>query len=396
MPGPQRSPGPAPGGVNQQDPTGFPKFHDTPPPPGPAPAVVRAATPPSEVASLPLGGFRPQVEVGADGTLHAVYYDHRDTGDLLWYRQSRDGRAWSDPEMVSTSTGRNWGPDLVVTADGRVLVAWDRADEHFYGQGWLRERGDEGWGEAVALTAGGNVELSSGHIAAVGHDLVYVYIEKPMSPQHRFVAKWRWRRDGTWSEPVAFSDGKLDAWHSNVSARPDGSVLATYDVGQGGGATTLYVVEGKDRKFGGPQALAGVQGERLHFAHTAEGDWLTWFLKTATFPRQVFVTGGKPGAWSPAAELSQGMGGYHYDPFAVTLPGGDPVVVWAYDGGTVSSLAYSVRRDGAWTAPRMLEPVGPGKAELPSVSVGPDGRVHAVWAQGVAGKTTTWHAELAP
>lgn len=395
-PGTQRPPGPPQGGVNQQDPTGFPKFHDTPPPAGPAPEEVPAARPPTTVAALPLGGFRPQVEVGADGTLHAVYYDHRSTGDLLWYRQSHDGITWSEPEMVSTETGRNWGPDMVVRPDGRVIVVWDRADEQFRGQGWLRERGPAGWEAPVALTAGGNVELSSGHVAAVGSDLVYVYIEKPMSPQNRFVAKWRWRTGGTWSEPSDFSDGKKDAWHANISARPDGSVLATYDVGQGGGATTLYVVEGRAGSFGRPEALAGVQGERLHFAHPGGTDLLTWFLKTATFPRQVFAAAGRPGAWGAASELSRGLGGYHYDPFAVTLATGEPMVVWAYDGGTLSTLAYAVQRAGQWTAARMLEPVGSGKAELPSVSVGPDGGVHAVWAQGVAGTTAVWHAELVP
>ncbi len=382
-------------GPAAQDPTGFPKFHETPPPAGPEPALDPAATGPDAIAQ---NGFRSQVKVGPDGQLHAVYYDRPATGDVVKYRSSRDGVNWSEAETVSQEDGRNWGPDLVVTAAGRVIVAWDRADDSFYGQGWLRERGPGGWETPVPITDGGPMELSSGHIAAVGDDLVYTYIERPMGQRSPFLAKWRWRRDGTWSSPEVISDGKADAWHSNIDPRGDGSVILGYDVGNGGSETVVYVAIGRGGKFEAPEDIStsSFRGERVHFSNDGKLDWLTWFRKVNTYPLHVYARGGTPGDWGPTVTLSEGLGGYHYDPFVVSRADGTTCVAWAWDGGAASAVLYRCQRDGSWTAAARLPAPASGKAELPSMDVDADGRFHVVWAQGVPGKTDVVHASFKP
>ncbi len=396
---PPLGPPPTGSGAALQDPTGYPAFHATPPPPGRAPEAAPRIAPAIAVADAPLGGFRPQIDVGPDGTRHVVYYTHEQAADILWYRTSRDGRAWSAPEQVSGSDGRNWGPDLVVRDDGRVFVVWDRAEPDMRARGWIRERGPEGWAEPIALTEDGAYEVGSGHIAVVGDDVVYVYIGKPLGMQHRFRAFWRWRRDGRWSAPEAFSDGRSDAWHTNVQARPDGSVLAGYDLGNGGSETTTYVVDGRDGRFGPPEDVSATSrpGERVHFAfHPGGGDWLAWFHKVRGLPLHVYARGGRPGAWSAVDELSAGYGGYHYDPFLTMAPNGTLAAVWGWDGGDTAELVYSVRRDAGWSAPMRAAALDDGKPELPSMDVDAAGRFHVVWANGVRGRTRVWYTTIDP
>ncbi len=381
-----------------QDPTGYPGFHDTPPPPGPAPQLGRVP-PALRVTDESTGGFRAQIEVGADDTLHLVYYDHQESGDVVRYRTSTDGVTWSQPEAVSPPTGRNWGPDIVVRPDGRVWVTYDHAEADFRSQTWFRERTAAGWSEPVALTLGGEHESGSGHIAwAGGEDVAFNYIGKAMGPAFRFVANWRWRRGGVWSEPVAASDGAVDAWHTNVMSRPDGSVLAGWDLGAGQSETTLYVAEGRDGSFGAPENISATSfpGERVHFAFTADGrDWLTWFHKVHGSPLHVYARVGKPGAWETAVDLAKGLGGYHYDPF-LAAAGNTVCNVWGWQGSATGELVYSVNRGTGWEPPRQAAAIGAGTPELPSMAVDSKGNFHVVWAQGTRGKTNVYYTRLTP
>jgi hypothetical protein len=394
--GPNGPMGGGSGGI-VQDPTGFPAFHDTPPPPGPAPAKDPNAPAVIAVADAPLGGFRPQIAVGPDGTLHLVYYNKQPSGDILWYRTSKDGQTWSEPEQVSPSDGRNWGPDIVVRDDGRMFLAWDRAEADFRSRGWIRERGPEGWGEATPITEGGEREVGSGHIAVHGDDVAYVYIGKPLGMEHRFRATSRVRTGGAWSDETTWSDGTKDAWHTNIQSRPDGSALAGWDVGDGGSETTVYVSEWRDGKFSAPEDITATShpGERVHFGFGSL-DWMTWFHKVGGRPFHVYVRGGKPGAWGDTVELSRGFGGYHYDPYLSVSNADLPVVLWGWDGGAQAELLYSVRRGDTWTTPLQLTSVGAGKPELPSMDVDATGRFHVAWAHGTRGNTRILYTSFKP
>lgn len=394
-PPPPGAPPPGGSGAAMQDPTGFPPFHDLPAPPGPPPGPAGGFSAPVALAARPAGGFRPQVAVGPDGALHAVYYDRVPAGDVVRYRRSADGRDWSPPETVSPEQGRNWGPDIAIGADGTVVVAYDHAEADLRSRGWVRERGPSGWGTAVPVTPAGARESGSGHVAIAGDGrLAYVYIGKELGPEHRFRAWWTWGRGDRWSEPVAFSDGREDAWHTNVEARPDGSVLAFYDTGPGGSETVLWEAEGRDGRFGAPQAPDGPRGERVNPAFHAGVDWITWFHKVGGLPIRVYVRSGRPGAWGPVDEPSAGLGGFHFDPDVAVAPDGTVCVVWGWDGGGDAELVYALRRDGAWTAPRKVAELDWGKPGLPSIEAGPDGRFHVVWTQGVRGSNEVWYAVL--
>ncbi|MEC7947993.1 MAG: hypothetical protein VX265_10520 [Myxococcota bacterium] len=388
-------------GAALQDPTGFPTFHVWPAPNGPRVEELGAWSPAQRLTEAPGGGYRPQVAVAPDGRLHAVYYERLPAGDLIRHRTSLDGQGWTDPQPVGFDTLRNWGPDIVARADGSIVVSFDHAQEDFSSRGFLTTWSEGTWSSPVPLTAADpEGEIGSGHVAdARGGDLAYVWIGKKMTPEDRFRAFWRWQVDGVWTEPVAFTDGAEDAWHTNVERRPDGSVLAAWDMGVGGGETTLYVVDGRDGSFSVPENISeepGRPGERAHFAFSPDGtDHVTWFHKREGAPRHVYVRSGRPGAWSGRVdEPSRGLGGFHFDPDIAVDADGRRVVVWGWDQGSEAELVYSVDAGTGWSPARRVADIRWGKPGLPSLTVGADGVFHVVWNQGVRGENHVYYARL--
>ena len=390
--------GPQVSGAAIQDPTGFPPFHDWPAPSGPPVDGVGAWSKSVRLTAKPGGGYRPQVAIGADGQVHALFYERTDVGDLIRHRMSRDGLKWSAPKPLGHANNRNWGPDVVAQSDGSLAVVYDHALPDFRSRGYFTRWSQGGWSSPVALTPDDGGEVGSGHIAhGRGDSLAYVFIAKRLDPTDHFAAHYRWFRDGEWGEVGDFTDGTVDAWHTNVERRPDGSMLAGWDVGNGGAETTLFVVEGRDGAWGTPEDIsAGAKpGERVHFAFGPGGvDHLTWFHKVGGRPRHVYVRSGRPGAWGPVQEPSRGFGGYHFDPDIAVNAQGISVLVWGWDGGAQAELVYSVDRGQGWSPPKIVARLGHGKPGLPSIDVDGDGRFYVVWNQGVRGTNEVYTASL--
>ena len=385
-------------GAAMQDPTGFPPFHDWPAPPGPSVDAVGSWSRPITLTAKPEGGYRPQIVFGADGLLHAIYYERRDEGDLIRHRTSEDGKVWSAPRPLGHDTLRNWGPDIVSKANRELVVVYDHALENFESRGFLTRWKDGQWTEPKPLTPNDGGEVGSGHVAnGIGDTLAYVYIAKKLDPTDHFQARYRWYLDGKWQNVGTFTDGKIDAWHTNVERRPDGSLLAGWDVGLGGAETTVYVTEGREGRWTTPENISASSkpGERVHFAFGGDGrDHLTWFHKTAGRPRHIYVRSGKPGQWGPVSEPSRGYGGYHFDPDIAVNSNGVLCLVWGWDGGSTAELVYSLNRGQGWSPPARVANIGWGKPGLPSIDVDNDGRFHVIWNQGVRGINEVYTATL--
>jgi hypothetical protein len=230
-------------------------------------------------------------------------------------------------------------------------------------------------------------------------ELAYVFIGKPLGEQNRFRAGWRWYRGGRWSEIHPFSNGATDAWHANVERRPDGSVLAGWDEGDGGSATTLFLADGRDGRFSDPEDITatGAPGERPHFAFDPDGtDHVAWFHKERGSPVAVYTRSGRPGAWGPVQEPSRGHGGFHFDPDIEINKEGVLCVVWGWDAGDQAEMVYSLDRGAGWSPPQKLADLGWGKPGLPSLKADPQGVFHVVWNQGIRGYNEVYYAKLAP
>jgi hypothetical protein len=293
---------------------------------------------------------------------------------------------------------RNWGPDIVARSDGSLVVVFDHAKPDFSSRGYITIWKGGSWSSPEPLTEDNGGEIGSGHVAdGPGEELAYVWIGKPLDPQAHFKARWRWYREGLWSAPADFSDGSADAWHTNVERRPDGSMLAGFDIGTGGSETTLYVSEGRDGRFGPLEDLSatGKPGERPHFAFGSDGrDHVTWFHKEAGKPVHVYVRSGKPGAWGPVQEPSAGYGGFHFDPEIAINSQGTLALVWGWDAGAHAELVYSLNKGGGWSPPARVATLEWGKPGLASLVAGPNGDFHVVWNQGLRGRNEVYYSRL--
>ena len=349
------------------------------------------------LSGKPTGGYRPQIAIAANDLMHVVYYDRTDDGDIIRHRMSEDGKTWSRPTQLGHSKERNWGPDIVTRADGSVVVVYDHALADFSSRGFETTYRGGKWSAPEALTPSDGGEIGSGHVAnANGDDLAYIFIGKKLGPEHKFQAKWRWRTAGVWSEVDIFSDGTADAWHTNVERRPDGSVVAGFDIGTGGSATTLYIVEGRDGQFEEPQDISasGKPGERPHFAFGKGIDYVTWFHKEKGQPKHIYVRSQQEGRWGNIQEPSSGYGGYHFDPEIAINEAGVLCLVWGWDNGNDAEMVYSINAGQDWSEPKKIADVDWGKPGLASLDVDGDGNFHVVWNQGIRGYNEVYYASL--
>lgn len=381
-----------------QDPTGFPPFHDWPAPQGPVVAPGREWSAPVQLTKKPDGGYRPQIVVGPDNRQHVLFYERTKSGDLIRHRHSTDGFSWSAPAPLGHTNNRNWGPDIVAKADGSLSVVYDHALPDFQSRGYSTTWTAGSWSTPLAVTPDDGGEVGSGHVAnGLNDTLAYVYIGKQLDPSDHFQAHYRWFSKGKWGPIGDFTDGTVDAWHTNVERRPDGSMLAGWDVGAGGSETTLYVVEGREGQWGTPENVSATSkpGERVHFAFGADGtDHITWFHKSAGRPQHIYVRSGSPGRWGPVSEPSKGYGGYHFDPDIAINADGTKCLVWGWDAGAQAELVYSIDRGQGWSPPRTVASIGWGKPGLPSIDVDTKGQFHVVWNQGVRGYNEVYVAHL--
>lgn len=385
-------------GAEMQDSSGFPNFHDWPAPKGRPITAMGNWKAVQKLTSKPYGGYRPQIAYSSTGMLHVLYYDRRDEGDIIWHRRSKDGISWMKPISLGHDKERNWGPDIVTQNDGTVVVVYDHALKDFRSRGFLTQFDGSSWSAFEGLTPDDGGEIGSGHIAnTTGDDLAYVFIGKKLGPEHKFQARWRWYKDGKWSPIQAFSEGKNDAWHTNVERRPDGSVLAGYDIGTGGTETTLYVVDGRDGSFSKPENISanGKPGERPHFAFAKDGtDYITWFHKERGIPKYIYVRSGRPGNWGSVQEISKGYGGFHFDPDIAINDKGVLCLIWGWDAGSDAELVYSLNVGGRWSEPKKVADINWGKPGLASIDVDAKGNFHVVWNQGIRGYNEIYYAQL--
>ena len=400
-------------GAALQDPTGFPRFHSHPAPAGPAPDPAGAWSAPSRL-SAEEGGLRPQIASGPDGTLHVVYYAQTSDGDLLRHRVAAPRGpcgaatpcAWSDfgPAVeLGEHGGRNWGPDLVVRADGSAVVSWDHSQPEVSPAGRVMLSTFQGgaWSEPLALTEAGRVEVGSAHVADAGDaDLAVVWIQRLLEPGAPFVAFSRWRLGGAWQPaaplpcPEPAGAPVREAWHTNVERAPDGSVLAGWDLGPGGGQNQVLLSAGRAGVWEAPTDASAGQfwGERPHFAFQGARALAAWFHRINDQPLAVYARE----ADGAVQRLSGGLGGFNFDPDIAINSAGVRLAVWGWDGGGDADLVYSLDRGQGWSRAARVAHLADRKPGLPSLTVTPDGAFHVVWAHWVRGVSDVYYAHFTP
>ncbi len=115
----------------------------------PPTTAIASAEPPKTAAArvrverTPDGGIQPQAMVGADGTVHLIYYKGSPPSGDLFYTRRRPGGGFSPPLRVNSqpgsaiAAGTIRGGQLALGKEGRPNVAWN-------GSGDARPTGPDG------------------------------------------------------------------------------------------------------------------------------------------------------------------------------------------------------------------------------------------------------------
>lgn len=178
-------------------------------------------------ASLLSYNFASSIAVGADDTVHVVWYDSRDGESQIYYKQSFDGGdTWQDDIRLVAGGTRREHP-AVAASGSTVHVAW-----HEYRSAGIHVvtarslDGGRTWEEPITITATAKSVHPS--IAAAGDRVQLVWFESA-SGYTEIEHVMSGDRGATWSAPIQISDSPYESWVGNVTTSGDEVIVSWVD-----------------------------------------------------------------------------------------------------------------------------------------------------------------------
>ncbi len=181
-------------------------------------------------------GF-PGLALDPSGHPQVVWYGIREGGNLLYSRHGSiyeiyytgfDGRAWSDPLLISTGLPDSVNPAIAESPTGRASAVWYQFDGRVYQVRYAEREGAWGAPESVshsssdefnpdiAIDPAGVVSLAWEHHDDLKSDIVYA------------------RRSGAgWQGPISLSAPSPAARHPSLAAAAAGVLYVVWDADDG-------------------------------------------------------------------------------------------------------------------------------------------------------------------
>jgi hypothetical protein len=277
------------------------------------PGVLRGASGSTavEIERVPDGGIQPQVAVGADGTVHLLYYKGESrAGDVFYVHSAANERHWSDPVRVNSqpgsviAAGTIRGAQMALGKGDRVHVVWN-------GSGSAEPKGPDGElpllyarlsddsrtfeeqrnvvTSAYGLDGGGCVAADrEGHVYVAWHGRG----DEP-GEEHRRVYIARSADDGETFSPEQPVDadraGACGCCGMRGTAAPDGRVMFLYRSAEEGVNRDIYLLSSDDlgRTFHSNRLdrwrIDACPMSSAAFAHTSSGTWGAWETREHVF-----------------------------------------------------------------------------------------------------------------
>ncbi len=344
--------------------------------------------------------WSPSLAVGPDGTLYAAWHDDRNGNYDIYAAHSRDGGAtWSVSVRVNDApSGSQLLPSLAVGPDGTLYAAWKdtrnrHTDVYFArstdgGVTWSANvRIDDALSEVPSLVEGGKPSLAvgpDGTLYAAWHDDRNGNLDQDI-----YFAR---STDGgvTWSASIRVDDAPSgDQLYSSLAVGPDGTLYVvwhdfrnnTFDIysarSSDGGATWSVNVRVDDALSGDqrfPSLAVGPDGT-LYAAWADE--------RNDNFDLSIYFARSTNGGatWSTNVRVDDAPSGDQWYPSLAVGPDGTLYAVWQ-DGRINNDGIYSAcSRDGGatWSANVRVDDAPSGDQWYPSLAVGPDGTLYAAW-----------------
>lgn len=307
---------------------------------------------PVDIANSPLPAIGPNIAAGPDDTLHLAWNDRRDGGSFrLYYSRSFDGgNNWETPRDLSGTNSLDAStPSVTVDTRNRVHIAW-----HF---------GDPGQNDPVSQvyytrsTDGG----------------AFFDAPRRLNTDTSHHAAWpRFSVDGTNGDLVAV------AWRDN-RRDPDWDIYIAIST-NGGLAFTEMAGQATSNREWDPDIAVDANGI-LHLSYmTYRADGITIDYRQS---------GDKGNAWSQEVTLSEAKSRFPF--WALDNKHGVLWLFWKDERdadpppGSAEPRAdiackYSIDRGQTWSPLEFVTDLGDIEPKFPSLTVGPDGRAHAMWS----------------
>lgn len=318
-------------------------------------SIVNAAD--VEIERVPDGGIQPHVAVGADGTVHLLYYKGEShAGDVFYVRRPAGEERWSDPVRVNSQSGSVIaagtirGAEMALGKGDRIHVVWN-------GSGQAEPKGpdgelpllytrlrDDGRGfeeQRNVVTSGYGLD-GGGCVAADREGNVYVAWHgrgAERGEEHRRVYVARSTDDGATFSPEQPIDagraGACGCCGMQGTASRDGRVMFLYRSAEEGVNRDMYLLSSDDHgesfrsRVLDHWRIDACPMSSEAFVHTSSGMWGAW----ETRERVYFAPLGDraSGTVRPRAASEQGAKQKH-PAFAVNS-GDEVLLVWTEGTG---------------------------------------------------------------
>ena len=274
---------------------------------------------------------------------------------------------WPPAATLSGAGQDAWGPQVAVGTDGAVTAVWYRK-----GRKPQPGAGDHAGDERILVRAGGPLskpgeDASDPQVAMGAHGRAVVVWRRWDGTHYRVQASSR-KVIGSWSAPVTLSKPGEDAWDPQVAMGPHGMAVVVWRRWDGTG----YQVQAATRMAYGPWrspvtlSTAGEDAWDPQVAVGSDGAAIAvWSRSDGTHDQVQATTRAANGSWSSPVTLSE-PGGMHLNPQVAVASDGAATVVWRrWDGSTDQIRASSRAAEGVWSTPATLSTGKRGRRNAP-------------------------------
>ncbi|WP_300667858.1 sialidase family protein [Desulfoluna sp.] len=285
-----------------------------------------------------------QIAMVDNGSAVAIW-SQQNTNDYNLWASSFDctQKQWSEAEKIEDGNHIAHAPQIAMTDDGSVVVAW----EQYVGNDsviWANsfDGAQKQWGTAEKIEAGNYIANNPQIAIADDGSALAIWQQHDDDEKYGVISIWANSFDGTqkqWGEAELIETGDGTASFPQIAMTPDGSGLSVWN-----------------------QDLDSVS---IIWANSFDG-----------------------AKWGTAEEIEDGTSDAKSPQIALAADG-SAVVVWyqKYDG--VNSI-WANSFDGiAWSKAELIE-VGDGTAFYPKIAIAADGSALAVWGQEYDGMNRIW------
>jgi hypothetical protein len=338
-------------------------------------------SPPEDLSALGADSFGPEIAIGPDGRVTAVWIREVGVNRFVQSATSAPGGAFAPPTDITPTNIDASGPRIAIAADGTATAIWVRSQPpNSFVQSSTRLPGG-GFGSVTNLS--NPVGNASGADVAGGPDgtITAVWV-RDTGPSDQLEASTRppagsFGAAGTVGSPAPFLGG------TRIAFRPDGIAVAVWDRFDGASNDLELALKPPAGSFGPPSEVASSADDELEASIAVAPDNSTtvvWEkragLDSVIQSRRIPANG----AAGPILNLTA-PGAAAAEPDVSASPDGTITAAWDRPDAQNNTRIQTATRPasgGAFGPVSNLSAAGQG-AQEPQLAVAPGGKVTAVW-----------------